>query len=207
MHAGIAKGIVVGLLLMGGTECARIFVGLNFHQVVAGRCIRSAQPSGRELESVIERFGVCTVVNLRGDNGGEAWYENERVMAPRLGARFVDAGMWTNVAPSSNELQIVVNALADAPEPIWIHCNGGNDRSGFASALYLLLRTDADPGAARGQLSLRYGHWPWGRASCQGVVLDEYERWLRETGYEHTPERLRRWAREVYRTPLAGWRG
>src|SRR2546430_5011474 len=40
----------------------------------------------------------------------------------------------------SEDFAKVVEAIKTAPEPMLIHCATGNDRSGLASAMYLLLR-------------------------------------------------------------------
>jgi protein tyrosine/serine phosphatase len=79
-----------------------------------------------------------------------------------------------------------------------IHCRSGCDRTGLVSALALLLRTEATLGQARRQLSLYYGHYPFGLATCLDRVLDDYEDWLRQKGLEHRAAYLRQWAHTAY---------
>src|SRR5262249_12290372 len=58
--------IKLGLLaicLIALAEVARIFVGSNFHTVLAGKLYRGAQPSASDLESMVQRYGIKTVVN------------------------------------------------------------------------------------------------------------------------------------------------
>ena len=92
----------------------------------------------------------------------------------------------------------MIRSLANDPPPFFLHCYSGSDRTGMASALFLLLRTDTTLPQARRQLSLYYGHIPYGRAGCQDQVLDGYERWLGSIEREHSPKLLRQWGTEVY---------
>jgi hypothetical protein len=91
--------------------------------------------------------------------------------------------------------------LDNAARPVLFHCRSGGDRSGLAAAIFLLLYTDASLAEARGQLSLRFGHNPYGRSACLHSVLDRYEQWLDAESREHRPEYLRQWIAHVYRLP------
>src|SRR5947199_571473 len=94
--------------------------------------------------------------------------------------------------PFEGELRKLVDAFDRCGEPALIHCNSGSDRSGFAAACFLLLKTQATLREARGQLSVRYGHLPWGKARCLDRVLDQYESWLIGQDLAHEPEHFRR---------------
>jgi protein tyrosine phosphatase (PTP) superfamily phosphohydrolase (DUF442 family) len=174
-----------------------ITFGGNFYAVVPGSVYRSAQPSTEELRRLVAAHGLRTVINLRGDNT-EAWYYEEHAVGRELGVKIVDVGLWAKSAPPTDQFRLLVEILADDPGPILVHCNGGGDRSGLAAALALLLRTDTTPARARQQLSLFYGHNPFSAATCMERVLDRYEQWLAEHGWEHQPVRLRQWALTVY---------
>jgi protein tyrosine phosphatase (PTP) superfamily phosphohydrolase (DUF442 family) len=192
------RAAALAMLVMLVAEILRVFAGSNFDAVAPGRCYRSAQPTARWLRSLLHTHGIRAVVNLRGDNRGTAWYREEVAAAAGGAVCFRNAGLWTYSEPAADELRVLVAALEEAPEPILIHCASGSDRTGLASALYLLLRTGATPDDARRQLSLRYGHWSWGRAGCQDRVLDHYVRWLADQRLSHAPRHLRHWAYKVY---------
>lgn len=194
----LGRALFFAALVVVVAEVLRMFAGTNFHVVAPGQCYRSGQLTARQLDGVLHVRGVRTVVNLRGDNSDYAWYRAEIATVRKSGARLVDAGLWTYSPPDTDVFHRLVQALDEAPEPVLIHCNTGNDRTGMASALYLLLRTDADFETTRDQLSLRFGHWPWGRARCQDRVLDRYAAWLAAHGLRHEPRHLRRWAFDVY---------
>lgn len=187
------------VLVMFVAECLRIFVGSNFHTVVPGKCYRSAQPTASFLESVQRTYGVCTIINLRDENEDEAWYQQEKQAAQRLNLKLVNAGLSSKEQPPDVDFHTFVRAMKDSPEPILIHCANGNDRTGLASAVYLMMRTDTSVAQARSHLSLRYGHIAWSKASCLHRILDNYESWLAEVGKSHSPDNFYDWGLHVYR--------
>jgi hypothetical protein len=81
---------------------------------------------------------------------------------------------------------------------VLLHCRRGADRSGLAAAACLLL-DDTDVGAARNQLSWRFGHVALGRSGDLNQVLDMYNAWLNQRNEAHRPELFRHWALEHYR--------
>jgi hypothetical protein len=182
-------------------ECLRIFVGANFHSVASGKCYRSGQPTADFLATVQRTHEIRAVLNLRGgepDNKDEDWYQEEKEAAARLGIKLIDAGLSGSEQPPRDDFVIFFNAMDACPEPMLIHCANGNDRTGLASALYLLMRTDTTIPEARRQLSIRYGHFAWGKAGCLQRMLDSYEAWLAEKGFEHSADHLRDWACNFY---------
>ena len=62
--------------LFGAYDGLLIFSG-NFHEVVPGQFYRSAQLSGERLGAEIDRYGIKTVINLRGENPDKGWYVDE----------------------------------------------------------------------------------------------------------------------------------
>ncbi len=60
------------------------------------------------------------------------------------------------------------------------------------------MRTDTPLPEARRQLSLRYGHFRWGKAGCLQRMLDSYEAWLASNHLEHTAGNLHEWACNVF---------
>src|ERR1700689_726183 len=79
--------LILGVIFL--PEICRVTLGSNFHTVVEGRCYRAAQPSGSSLESYIRQYGIQTVINLRGPNPGEDWYDDEMLAAQRHKVNFV----------------------------------------------------------------------------------------------------------------------
>ncbi len=193
-----AQALVVALLLVVGAEVARTGLGSNFHTVVPQRCYRCAQPSAADLHVLIRTLQIRSIINLRGYEE-RRWYAQEHAVAKQMGARLIDHGMWAARPATEAEFKDIVQMVDEAAEPILIHCVSGIDRTGIVSAIFLLLRTDATVDEAAGQLSMRFGHNPWGKAGCQDRILTAYVAWLAEQGLNHRPEYFRRWAREDYR--------
>jgi protein tyrosine/serine phosphatase len=191
--------ILLGLALIPAWRLYYILLAGNFHAVADGQCYRGAQPSAADLATLVRRHHIRTVINLRGvADEDEPWYPLEVKTAGELGIKLVDVGMWSNSPPEVDEFRKLIRSLSEDDRPFFLHCFSGSDRTGLASALYLLLRTSATLPEARGQLGLYYGHIPRGRADCQDRVLDCYENWLLREGQVHSPMLLRRWGLEVY---------
>src|SRR3954468_6464003 len=70
-------------------EILRVTLGSNFHTVLDQRLYRAAQPSGATLENYIHTYDLRTVINLRGPNHGEDWFDEEEAAARRRGVNFI----------------------------------------------------------------------------------------------------------------------
>ncbi len=133
----------------------------NFHAVEEGVIYRSAQLSFEQFEHHIRAQGIKTVVNLRGENTNEGWYTDELKAASATKAEHIDFPLSAIREVSDERLDRLAELLRDAPKPILIHCEGGADRSGLASALFELMIAKKPVSTASAQLSFRYGHFPW----------------------------------------------
>ena len=177
-----------------------LFLG-NFDVVAPGRVYRSAQPKGSDLTRWMEAHALASIVNLRGGSGADSWYRDEVRQSERRGVDLYDLPMDANRRPSRRELLTLIDVLDRCRYPLLIHCKSGSDRTGLASALYLMLRDGRPPGEARGAFSLARGHLPLFGAELLHEPLVEYEDWLRERGLAHEPSRFRDWVRREYRDP------
>ncbi len=152
----------------------------NIHTVIPGRLYRSAELSRDGFEQVIVRFHIRTVINLRGADPGQPWYENELAAAYAVGAHHIDIRMSATHMPSPAKLHEIETVLADAEPPILVHCQGGADRSGLVAALYEFWIAHRPPSEAGAQLSFRYGHFPW--LGNRTVAMDEAWRYVVRQG-------------------------
>jgi protein tyrosine/serine phosphatase len=194
----LAKGVALAIVVMLVAELLRIFVGTNFGCVASGHCYRSSQPSPAFLANMKRSYGIRSVVNLRDENNDDAWYREEKQATQDLGIQLVDAGLWSKTAPKPDELQNLVRLIAAAAPPMLIHCASGSDRTGFASAIFLLVHTDTPLDDARRQLHWRYGHFAWTATGCLDRTLENYADWLKENGWQHNRERFLYWVESVY---------
>jgi protein tyrosine/serine phosphatase len=131
---------------------------MNFHEVDAGRLYRSAQLTGEEFEEVVHRYGIKSVINLRGSQPGEQWFDTEKATLEKLGIQLENVAFTTEHVPPRTQLIKYLDALEKLPRPILIHCRAGADRTGEASAIYALEYMHQPLEKALEQLSFRYLH-------------------------------------------------
>ena len=132
----------------------------NIHQIEPG-LYRSGQLSAARLATFVRDHGVKTVINLRGEHPGSAWYDAEVIATGKAGAQYVSIRMSANHQPDQAMLKALVTTLQTSQAPMLIHCDAGADRSGLASALYELAVMHRSASEAERQLSFRFGHFPW----------------------------------------------
>jgi protein tyrosine phosphatase (PTP) superfamily phosphohydrolase (DUF442 family) len=169
----------------------------NVHTVIDGEVYRSAQLSPEQLGALSERFGLRSIVNLRGDQQERSWYPAERQAAAARDLDFHSLRLSGRRLPSPDNLASLLELLSSAERPTLVHCLRGTDRSGLASALARLLAGD-DLATARREFSIHHGYLAAVSPSDLREVLDLYEAWLEEHGLDHSPEQLHRFAREGY---------
>lgn len=156
---GLAAGWAIGLQLVG-----------NVHVVEPGVLYRSAQLNEQKLADVITAYGIKSVINLRGENSGSWWYDNEVAVTTAHGASHLDVRMSALQDPADATIAKLMETMRTAPRPILIHCQSGADRTGLATALFerFVERRPAD--IAAHQISFRYGHFPW--LGSRSIAMD-----------------------------------
>jgi protein tyrosine/serine phosphatase len=126
----VAVGGWVGYLRVSG----------NINVVDPGKVYRSGQLWPSQLESLLKEKGIRTLINLRGENPGTGWYDDEVNITRALGVQYISLPFSASHEPNDGLLDALTTAMATAQQPLLIHCEGGADRSGLASALYSLER-------------------------------------------------------------------
>jgi protein tyrosine phosphatase (PTP) superfamily phosphohydrolase (DUF442 family) len=190
----MALGISLALLV----ELGRVTLGHNFHAVIPGRAYRSAQLSPEAMSRTVKRYGIRTIVNLRGCSDGEGWYEDESRATQRLDIAQEDIGFSAGRLPAACEVRHLVEALDRTEYPVLLHCRQGKDRTGIAAVIVKLLQTEATLVEARRQLGLRFGHLAVGRTSNLDRFFDLYEEWLATEGRPHSAAAFREWVARAY---------
>ena len=127
--------------------------------------------------------------------------QGETRAAKAAGAAHFDAMLDSRKLPTRPMLVALIQAFDAAPRPFMLKCSGGQDRTSFAAALYLIHRDgwDAYDQAAAQYARYPYLHFPkrhqrwlrpfldFAREDANGAPLKE---WI-ANGY--TPERLKAW--------------
>ncbi len=153
-----AGQVVLAGVLSVGAYLGYLQISDNFAVVVPNEVYRSAQPTSGSVHKFSARNGIKTILNLRGENTGKPWYDNEIAAAKELGINHIDFRMSARQELDRQQLEQLIEVMRNAPKPLLIHCKAGADRTGLASALYLAAIKNAGEKAAEGQISLYYGH-------------------------------------------------
>ena len=173
----------------------------NFHWVIPGECARAAQAWAGGIGPFLERRGIKALINLRGRNDDLSWWKNETGATAARDIAHLDAMLDSRKLPTRAMLARLIEAFDSAPRPFVLKCSGGQDRTSFASALYLIHRGGwtAMPAAQAQYARFPYLHFPkkhqrWLRPfldfaaeDAQGLPLAT---WIAE---RYTPERLKAW--------------
>jgi protein tyrosine/serine phosphatase len=173
----------------------------NFHWVVPGEAARAMQAWAGGLGPFLKRRGIKAIINLRGRNDDLSWWKKETATATAHGIAHLDAMLDSRKLPTREMLVRLVECFDTAPKPFMLKCSGGQDRTSFAAALYLIHRdgwqalATADAQFAR----FPYLHFPkthqrWLKVFVEFAREDAGGRplaaWLSES---YTPEKLKAW--------------
>jgi protein tyrosine phosphatase (PTP) superfamily phosphohydrolase (DUF442 family) len=91
---------------------------------------RGGQPEGRDYQE-LAALGIRTVIDLKHDGAVESAVVRE------TGMRFYSIPMTTASAPSLAAVQQFLSLVNDpANQPVYVHCQGGRDRTGLMTAIY-----------------------------------------------------------------------
>ena len=168
----------------------------NFHEVVKGRVYRSAQLKSNELQKYINRYKFKTIINLRGKSKKE-WHEREKETAKINNVELYDFVFSASELPKISQILSLLEILIKAERPLLIHCKGGADRSGMASAIALSIEQNPPLAELKKQFSWRYFVIPFTR-SIGPLLFSVYEEWLNSDGRKHDRNNLLFWIKNVY---------
>ena len=147
----------------------------NFHPITPDEAYRSAQLDKDELEYYIRKFGIRSIINVRGKKNGKSWYMEEVETCRNSGVSHYDLKLSPKKAPSPRRIQELLRLFRIAPRPVLIHCKAGADRAGLAAALWKMVIDGAPQSEARRHLSIRYGHMPLGPTQALDAFFENWE--------------------------------
>jgi len=179
-----ALGAFLGFWAAFGLYAVYLDMMGNFHTVVAGEFYRSSQPSREQIAHYKKEYGIQTIINLRGDNTGSPWYDEEVEASQQLGITYINFRMSARRDLSQDRAKELVAHFQQAPKPILVHCARGADRSGIASALFLAAVAKKSEEESEAQISMRFGHVPipyLSSAYAMDRSFENLETWL---GYD-----------------------
>ena len=198
----ILRWVLALTLAVGATPAwvlLRPVLSSNLGIVDPGRVIRAAQPTSR-LEAIIKEHHLASILNLRGGSARDWWYTAEVQTAEKSGVAFFDVPLSATRRPSRRDLLVLIDLFDHCTYPLLIHCKAGADRTGLASAIYLMTQRCEPPRQAGRSFSIYHSHLPVFGTERLHEPLDEYAAWLEENRLQHTPARFRDWVRNEYRS-------
>jgi len=145
----------------------------NFAEVIPNRLYRSNHPTPGRLARAKRRYGIRTLINLRGHRqcGSDAL---SRAAAERLGLLHVDMAFESRGAPHKDRILRFADIYARLETPALMHCKSGADRAGLAAGLAILFE-GGSAAQARAQLSWRFGHFSRSRTGILDSFFHLYE--------------------------------
>jgi protein tyrosine phosphatase (PTP) superfamily phosphohydrolase (DUF442 family) len=201
----VVWGGIAGLILALVVEACHIELLGNLHAVIPNRAYRCGQPSPERLDKLIREYHIRTLINLRGVQSPAPWYLAECRTTSNHDVSQEDICLSAGRMPCAHEIKHLIDILDHCEYPVLFHCQRGADRTGLASAILLLMRSDASLSDARRQLGPRYGHLAVGKPEQLDRFLDLYEAWLKDNGLEHHRSAFLRWLDEGYRQYSVEW--
>ena len=114
---------------------------LNFS--VGDNIYFGGQPSADDLV-LLQKKGVVTVVNLRGQDEMNALGFDERAAVTQLGMGYVHLPLTKGISSSDEEIDRILDVVGDTEKaPIILHCASSN-RVGYIWAMYRALRENVE---------------------------------------------------------------
>src|SRR5262249_22295290 len=152
----LAVRLALALAVMPAAYVAWDQANYNFGVVRPDHIYRSGQMPAPALARTVADHRIKTVLNLRGSNAVDAWYQREVAATNQANATQIDIAMSSCVWMSREQLAAVIETLDSAEYPLLIHCSWGSERTGLISAFAELLRPGSTIHDARAQVSMCY---------------------------------------------------
>jgi protein tyrosine phosphatase (PTP) superfamily phosphohydrolase (DUF442 family) len=167
--------VLVAATLAGGPRFWYLESQGNFHPITPGKAYRSAQLDRDELEYYIGKYGISSVINLRGRQNDDISYSDEIKVCRERHIAHYDLALSAGKSPRMSSINELLAMFEKAPRPVLIHCRAGADRAGLAAALWKMVVDGATKAEAKKQLSLWYGHLPLGPTQALDAFLEKYQ--------------------------------
>ncbi|MFC1765677.1 tyrosine-protein phosphatase [Planctomycetota bacterium] len=182
-----SKVLVRQLLLVHalyyGLGIGTLYASGFFIAVVPGEIYRSGKPDLEDIPKLVQKYGIKTVVNLRGHRAPGVAEETEVVTGLGIAIEHVDLSAYRLMR--SDRLLKLIRILETAERPLLIHCNHGVDRSGTASAIAAWLVGGMPYASAKWHAFVPPGPWKH-RAKISphhvSETLDQYEAYCESLG-------------------------
>jgi glucan biosynthesis protein C len=195
LYAAVPVALCI-VLLAGVWRMREFCFDHNLHAVTGGEVYRCAMIDADELNELISRLKLRTVVSVQGGDDGLPWFTAQKRACFARGVQLYVVDLPEDALPSREEMEALIAVLDHAPRPILLQGRFGIARAGLAAAVAQLL-SDALPQQAHEQYRLKHGSFDRTEQSTQNVIR-AYEAWLASTDRPHTPDEFRKWVSGCY---------
>ena len=152
---------------------------------------RSNQPSPKQINSIHQKFGIRTILNLRGPRDSGGW-QLEAEACDKLGIELINFRVRSRAAPEKEMLRKLPALFLSIRQPTLLHCKSGADRAGLISALYVLIVMKLPAIEALKQLSFTYLHVKQAKTGILDAFIASY------IPFEAQGMDFLKWVEEVY---------
>ncbi len=132
---------------------------------------RGAQPDGRDYDD-LSALGVKTVIDLTRDGR-----RDERIQVERAGMTFVRIPLTTSDRPSAAAVTQFLSIVNDPTrQPVYVHCQGGQHRTGVMTAVYRMTKYGWTEDQAYSEMKQYKFETFFGHPELRHFVHDYYEK-------------------------------
>jgi hypothetical protein len=202
LEAGWLSLVSVSIMLLAGFLWTgwESIAGANLHPVVAGQIYRSNRLQTEELDQIITRHNIRSVISLASGNADDRWFQSQQDVCDERSVHLATLAFNEYQVPSSAELAQLQHALKFSLRPILLI--GGKRSptlSGFGSAVAILVE-EGSLEDALGQLDMRYFQLEGAEHCIVAQPLRQYRDWLNSHRLNHSAERFGQWTQQVQAT-------
>jgi protein tyrosine/serine phosphatase len=148
-------------------------IRFNFHRVDENM-YRSSQPTMWQLERVVKKHGIKTILNLKGVNPNSAYYLFEKEKCQELGIKMVDITVFSRAIPNHEKIAELKELFENIEYPAWMHCKAGADRTGLVATLYQHYHLGQDIKDTNQLGFFPFGHVKYSKAGRIDFFFEEY---------------------------------
>jgi protein tyrosine/serine phosphatase len=139
-----------------------------------GPLYRANQPSPSKLRKYQLKYGIRTVINLRGANPQLGWYRLEEQTCRQLSLILINTQVHSRGVPTRERIHELKHIIETISLPTLVHCKSGADRAGIFAVLYRHFRLGEPIEIAKKELHWRFGHFRSARTGILDYFFDQY---------------------------------
>jgi tyrosine-protein phosphatase SIW14 len=167
----LASGLAVQAASPAAATVALPAVHIDNFGKVDEAYYRGAQPDRGDYAE-LATLGVKTVIDLTQDGRS-----NEKGMVERAGMSFVRIPLTTSEAPSNAAVKQFLSIVTDpARQPVYVHCQGGQHRTGVMTAVYRMTKYGWNEDKAYDEMRQYKFETFFGHPELRHFVHDFYEK-------------------------------